>query len=291
MKTRSGFVLSAVLVAVAVFFVLSLYASGCFASNTKLRLDITVSGQKAGSCYLNTWGERALSFVASATSTLWKQHRPSVVRVAVTLENALIPEGTGSALGAQVKNSDEIPEPFSPFSPGSAASTLLEKVAPPVPVPLPLARAKTERPIKVFIAGVAISSSVSNPASTDISVLDAELNYGAVRYPSTSLLGENGTMIIFGHSSYNKKLRNPAFHTFNDIQNLSPGAVIDVYSATTDYQYAVRDIRVMDAADASANRIPLLSDGQYLVIVTCDSFASKSSRFVVTADFARALPL
>ncbi len=227
--------------------------------------------------------------------------RYAMTRLVIGVEETLLP-GTGSRgqqyavpaphgapLAVQETPTTSSPgaSSFSPFAPGTAGADLLNAVAPeaPLSVPLPLEQQAAEEPVKIVIADAGISSSVSNPSSTDLSMLNEKLLHGAVRYPTTALLGEDGTVLIFGHSSYLPNVRNLAYKTFDGVQNLRAGAVIDVLSATTDYRYAVRDIRIMDAADASANRIPLPSDGKYLVIVTCDSFASATSRFVVEADF------
>ncbi len=81
------------------------------------------------------------------------------------------------------------------------------------------------------------------------------------------------------------------YKTFDGIQNLKTGQVVSVYSATTEYRYSVTSVRVADSSDDSDNQIPLPSDAKYLTLVTCDSFAAKSNRFIVTATFAGAYPL
>ncbi len=49
-----------------------------------------------------------------------------------------------------------------------------------------------ETPIKIAIPAIALSVSVSDPVSTNTDILDAALLSGAVRYPTSALLGETG---------------------------------------------------------------------------------------------------
>lgn len=138
-----------------------------------------------------------------------------------------------------------------------------------------------ELPTKIAIPSINLSVSVANPESTDIDVLDNDLLKGAVRYPTSAKLGEaNGNVIIFGHSSYLPIVNNSAYKTFDGIQKLKAGATITVYSSGTAYDYSVDTVTKEDATSAA---IPLTVSGQELTLSTCDSFASKSDRFVVTA--------
>lgn len=154
-----------------------------------------------------------------------------------------------------------------------------------VPTEVP---ASPEMPLRVVAKDINMDVVVSNPVSTDIEVLDQALLKGAVRYPTSSQLGVDGTVLLFGHSSYLPVVHNQAYKAFNGIQNLKPGAIIHVYSSTTDYQYRVVGVAV---ANANQDSISLDPQGKHLTLVTCDSFATKSSRFIVTTDFVGAYSL
>ncbi|HEX8993800.1 MAG TPA: sortase [Candidatus Paceibacterota bacterium] len=286
MNKPRGFVLEVTMLAMAVFFGVSVCASGCFGDNAINRIHalfgmrsnaapVSIVSTRGVADWLVSFGGEVVDVFLAAI------HAPR----SVPAGSSAIQQIVLDRLASTTASTEAL---FSPFASGSPAETILRTAAPLIEAPLPLAQGHGEKPIKIVIDGANVSSSVSNPNSTDMSVLESALLKGAVRFPTTSLLGENGTMLIFGHSSYMPKIHNPAYRTFDGVQNLPKGAIVHVYSATTDYQYAVRDIKIMDAADASANTIPLPDDKQYLVIDTCDTFASKSSRFVVTADFVRA---
>lgn len=139
-----------------------------------------------------------------------------------------------------------------------------------------------ELPVAIEIPTIGLSVKVSNPNSTDVGKLDAALLTGAVRYPTSGTLGVKGNVVIFAHSSYLPVVKNPAFKAFDDIQKLAPGERITVYSGTRAYTYAVTRVEKVKADDAA---IPLTVDGSKLTLSTCDSFGTKSDRFVVTADF------
>lgn len=138
-----------------------------------------------------------------------------------------------------------------------------------------------ELPVRAAASAIRMDVGVENPTSQNIAVLDEALLRGAVRYPSSAKLGEEGTVFLFGHSSYLPVVHNQAYKAFNRIQDLKTGDTVSVYSGTTEYRYAVTGVRV---ADATEDVIELSQTGRKLVLVTCDSFSSKTSRFVVTAD-------
>jgi LPXTG-site transpeptidase (sortase) family protein len=148
-----------------------------------------------------------------------------------------------------------------------------------------------EEPVRIVAPSISLDATVVNPASTDISVLDDALTQGAARYPTTALLGQDGTMVIFGHSSYLPVVYHQYYKTFDGIQNLKHGDTVSVYSGTTEYRYSVVGVRIADANDTGSDVIDLPQTGRHLTLITCDSFAQKSNRFVVTADFVGAYAL
>ena len=149
-------------------------------------------------------------------------------------------------------------------------------------------QADPELPTRIDIPAIELSVAVSNPESTKVSVLDAALLDGAVRYPSSSKLGEAGNVIIFGHSSYLPIVNNQSMKAFNGIQNLKPGDRITVTGSDHVYVY---EVETVTKADADADAIPLIVDGSKLTLATCNSFGQKSDRFVVTANLVGSDPV
>lgn len=141
-----------------------------------------------------------------------------------------------------------------------------------------------EVPVRLAIPTLRLDATIANPSSIDIQVLDAELLKGAVRYPTSARLGENGNVVVFGHSSYLPVVHNPAYKLFDGIQDLKAGETILVYSADTVYTYAVIGVEKTKAENGA---ISLQVSGRLLTLATCDSFGSKSDRFVVTAELVK----
>lgn len=138
-----------------------------------------------------------------------------------------------------------------------------------------------ENPVKVDIPSLKISAPISNPDTTNIQKLDDLLLSGAVRYPTSGLLGKNGNVVLFGHSAeYYPIVNNPWYKTFDNIEKLKQGDLIIVSSSDRAYTYAVDTVAEMNATE---DAIPLQVEGQKLTLSTCDTFGKKSDRHVVTA--------
>ncbi len=172
---------------------------------------------------------------------------------------------------------DMLPEPIDPA--GNSFET---------PALTPSDTQSADTPIRIVAKPIGLDKTVLNPESTDVALLDEALLSGTVRYPQSGLLGVDGTVLIFGHSSYLPIVHNQNFKAFNGIQKLKVGEIVSVYSAGAEYRYAVTGVRL---ADAEEDVIELPSVGKHLTLVTCDSFGTKSDRFVVTADFVGAYAL
>ncbi len=150
------------------------------------------------------------------------------------------------------------------------------------PISRPTVIEQVEAPIRIVSKNIGLDSSIVNPASRKIDDLDRALLSGAVRYPGTAELGTDGTMLLFGHSSYLPIVRNQALKTFNNIQKLEQGDIIKVYSDSKEYRYQVTNV---EQANAAADRIAIENAGRYVKLVTCNSFESKEDRFIVTAVY------
>lgn len=144
---------------------------------------------------------------------------------------------------------------------------------------IPVGRA----PARMVVTSVGIDTAIRNPTATALPVLDAELLKGAVYYPGTASLGEEGSMLLFGHQTYLPAIQNKAFKTFNDLQKVSQGDLISVYADNgTEYRYAVRSVTLVNVDIGS---IALETVGHTLTLVTCNSLGAKEERYIVKADF------
>src|SRR3989338_8162869 len=176
---------------------------------------------------------------------------------------------------------DALPEPASLQNPEQ--NGLVE--AQPTRGPFVRDSANSDIPLRIVAKSIGLDKTIANPNSTDVETLDIALLGGTVRYPTSARLGEEGTGLIFGHSSYLPIVRNQNYKAFNGIQKLTAGETVSVYSATAEYRYTVTGVRL---ANATEDVVELPAAGKFLTLVTCDSFGTKSDRFVVTAQFQAA---
>jgi len=150
------------------------------------------------------------------------------------------------------------------------------------------AAAAGEEPERIIIASIGVNAPVLNPDTTDTDTLDSDLQHGAVHYPGSGLLGGQGNVFLFGHSTGFKIVNNQAYKTFNNIKTLKKGDKISVFSKTKEYVFSVDTVTLVDADKAL---VDLSTTGQKLTLSTCNTFGEKQERHVVEATFVSTSPL
>lgn len=142
-------------------------------------------------------------------------------------------------------------------------------------------------PDRIVIQEIGLDLPVQNPQTRDIVALDEYLKDGPVRYMDSAQLGESGNVLIFAHTSHLPVVKNQMYKAFNRIPELKAGDSITVQGDGKTYLYTVRSVRQADADEETISLAPSL--GRKLTLVTCDTLTSKSSRFVLEADFVAVL--
>ena len=155
------------------------------------------------------------------------------------------------------------------------------------PVPAPEIPEAVALPVRIAIAAINLDLPVQNPNTRDIEKLDELLKDGPVRYVDSARLGEKGNVLIFAHTSHLPIVKNQMYKAFNRIPELEAGDSITIEGEGKTYLYTVRSVRKAEAQDAVIDLSPTL--GQKLTLVTCDTLTSKTSRFILEADFVAAL--
>ena len=138
-----------------------------------------------------------------------------------------------------------------------------------------------ENPTRIVIDKIGVDATISNPNTTNVTTLDEYLKSGAVRYPSSGLLGM-GNMYIFGHSTSIAIVHNQAYKTFNGLKDLKMGDIIKVYGANKVYKYIVTSVTLVDQNKAL---VEFGNKKNMLTLSTCNTFGAKGERYVVEADF------
>jgi len=139
-----------------------------------------------------------------------------------------------------------------------------------------------ELPTRIVIERANIDVTVVNPESDSIPVLDESLKLGAVRHPESGKLGERGSNVfIFGHSSGLPVVINQNYKAFNNLNTVSKGDIIEVYSENTKHIYVVESVRLTTADEAFISFKQ--SHASRLTLSTCNSFGAAQERYVVEA--------
>ena len=142
-------------------------------------------------------------------------------------------------------------------------------------------------PDRIVIPEINLDLPVQNPATRDIAALDELLKNGPVRYVDSAKLGEKGNVLIFAHTSHLPVVKNQMYKAFNRVPELKAGDSITLEADGHSYLYTVRSVRKANAEEAIIDLSPTL--GRKLTLVTCDTLTSKTSRFILEADFVAAL--
>ena len=138
-------------------------------------------------------------------------------------------------------------------------------------------------PERIRSAAIGLDAVIQNPDTRDIDALALSILKSPTRYVDSAKLGVPGNMLIFGHSSTYRVVRNPMYKVFNRISELKPGDSISVEGGGVEYLYSVTSVRSVDVNEAIIDLSPTV--GTKLTLTTCDILTGKSARFVVEADF------
>lgn len=147
---------------------------------------------------------------------------------------------------------------------------------------------KQVKPIHITIASVGINTTVEEPASREIIVLDNALLKGAVYYPGSGGLN-GGNALIFGHSTGLSVVHNQAFKTFNNLKNIKAGDEISVTG--DDGEVYVYKALSVELVNQSEELVEFNTAKNMITLSTCNTFGQKQERHVVKAVFDKVLTI
>jgi LPXTG-site transpeptidase (sortase) family protein len=130
------------------------------------------------------------------------------------------------------------------------------------------------------IPKINVSAPILLAASNEESAFQKDLQNGVVHYANTSLPGENGNTVIFGHSSNDWWEPGSFKFVFVLLDKLVAGDTFSVNYQQKKYTYEVTEVRVVEPTDLSVLRpttIPTIS------IITCTPPGTSWKRLVVVA--------
>lgn len=135
-------------------------------------------------------------------------------------------------------------------------------------------------PTRIVISKIGVDVKVANPTSTNLNTLNDYLTRSTIRYPGSGNV-EEGNILIMGHSSELKVVKNQIYRVFSKVKTLVPGDEISVYAGSKEYKYRVKSMRMQSAKDPDAY---ISFEGRGLTLVTCNVLGQKEDRYIVNAD-------
>lgn len=143
-------------------------------------------------------------------------------------------------------------------------------------------------PVRIIIKRLGVDSPIVNPDSSEVAVLDEALKSGVVRYPGSGGLLDERNMLLFGHSTPLREVKNVAYRAFNRLHEVVLGDSIIIQSKDGEYIYKVFSVRQVGKEEAL---VEFKKGEKMITISTCDNFGAKSDRIVVEAKFIQSFPL
>lgn len=109
-----------------------------------------------------------------------------------------------------------------------------------------------------------------------------DLSKSLIHYGGSSLPGEYGNAVIFGHSILPQFFDPTNYKAiFSTLHTLKLGDTINIFSDGVAYKYAIIDFKVVDPSDISA--LEQTYDNSYLTVITCTPPGTYWKRLVVKA--------
>src|SRR3989344_9240873 len=141
---------------------------------------------------------------------------------------------------------------------------------------------------RIIIESIGLDSAIIFQSSSDLAVLNESLLKGVVHFPKSAFPGQDGTVLIFGHSTTKLPAKNKNYAVFNHLKDLERGDVVKIQSGDQEYRYSVLSVVLKKASEAE---IDLESATPKLILSTCNVLGRKEERFVVEAEFMGSSPI
>ena len=109
-----------------------------------------------------------------------------------------------------------------------------------------------------------------------------DLAKSLIHYGGSSLPGEYGNAVVFGHSVLPQFFNPDNYNTlFSTLHTIKVGDSIEIVSDRVTYQYTVFDLSIIDPSDISV--LEQTYDNSYLTVITCTPPGTYWKRLVVKA--------
>ena len=146
--------------------------------------------------------------------------------------------------------------------------------------------AYSDKSNSIEIPTINISAPVVIGESADNTILEENLNRGPVYYPGSVLPGENGQIVILGHSAPPNWPHIKYDWVFSDIEKLNSGDKIILYFNNTKYIYIVKTKNIIKAGQDIGN-VGLSGTNNILTIISCWPPGKNYQRITVSAELMK----
>lgn len=119
--------------------------------------------------------------------------------------------------------------------------------------------------------------------STDIAALERDLDKGVVYYPGSVLPGQNGQIVVLGHSAPPNWPRVKHDWVFSDIESLKVGDQIVIFFNNRQYTYRVIEKSIIKKGQ-DVGTFGLTGKNNVLTIVSCWPPGKDYQRIAVSAE-------
>lgn len=136
------------------------------------------------------------------------------------------------------------------------------------------------------IPSIKLTTAVIVGQSTDNTILQENLDNGAVYYPGSVLPGENGQIVILGHSAPPNWPKIKHDYIFTNIEKLNFGDRIILNFNNMQYTYKVIDKKVI-AQGQEAGSVQLTGSNNILTLISCWPPGKNYQRIAVVAELVK----
>lgn len=141
----------------------------------------------------------------------------------------------------------------------------------------------SKNPNSLEIPGIGLLTDLIIGQSTDIPTLERDLDKGVVYYPGSVLPGQNGQIVVLGHSAPPNWPHIKHDWVFSDINNLKSGDTIVLYFNNRQYTYKVIEKSIIKRGQ-DVGSFGLTGKNNVLTIVSCWPPGKDYQRIAVSAE-------
>lgn len=150
--------------------------------------------------------------------------------------------------------------------------------------PVPVAQANypySQKTNSIEIPSIAVDTPVVIATTTNKAIVTKQLDDGAVLYPGSVEPGQNGQMVVLGHSAPPNWPRIKHDYIFSDIGSLKAGDQVIFHYNNKKYTYRVTGTKIIERG---GDIPPVQQSGNILTLVSCWPPGKDYQRMIVTAE-------